>query len=87
MNRAERITAILTEALHPIRLELRDDSERHAGHAGASPGGETHYDVIIEAEKFRGLSKIHSHQMIYRLLDAEFKSGLHALSIRAHTPE
>lgn len=83
MNRAERIKAILTEQLQPIHLELRDDSAKHAGHAGAQPGGETHYALVIRSDTFAGLSKVQRHQMIYTLLDTEFKTGLHALSIEA----
>jgi len=84
-NRAERITSILTQALQPIHLEVRDNSHSHAGHAGASPGGETHYEVVIEAECFHGLTRIQRHQMIYKLLAEEFKTGLHALSIEARS--
>jgi BolA protein len=86
MNRIERIRAILQENLSPSRLELRDDSHKHAGHAGARPGGETHYELFIEAEAFRGKSRIARHQMIYTLLADELKSGLHALVIKASAP-
>lgn len=87
MDRYQRIISLLTQELHPILLELRDDSARHAGHAGAAPGGQTHFNLVIRSEKFAGLSKVKRHQYIYRLLDQEFKSGLHALSISALTPE
>ena len=86
MNRAQRITGILTQELHPTRLELRDDSHKHAGHSGAREGFETHFDLIIEAECFRGLNKIQRHQMIYTPLAEEFKTGLHALAIKAEAP-
>lgn len=82
-NRLERIKSILTENLRPSHLEVRDDSHKHAGHAGARDEGETHYEVIIEAEAFRGLTQIQRHQMIYKLVAEEFKTGLHALGIRA----
>jgi len=83
MNRAQRIKAILTQELSPSHLELRDDSHKHAGHMGASPAGETHYHLMIASNKFSGLSRVKTHQMIYALLDTEFKAGLHALSIEA----
>lgn len=83
MNRAERITSILTKNLRPSYLDLRDDSAKHAGHAGAAPGGETHYHLVIASEKFNGLGRVQCHQLVYSLLDSEFKSGLHALSIEA----
>jgi len=81
MNRADRITSILTGALEPSHLELRDESAKHAGHSGARVEGETHYFLSIKSEAFRGKSKVACHQMIYGLLGEEFKAGLHALSI------
>ena len=80
-NRLERIKDILTKNLLPGHLEVRDTSYLHMGHAGAQPGGETHYEVIIEAECFREMTKVRRHQAIYRLLADEFKTGLHALAI------
>lgn len=86
MDRKTRIISLLTNEFHPIQLELMDDSDRHIGHAGARPGGQTHYDLRIVAEAFRGLSKVQRHQAIYRLLESEFQSGLHALGIKALAP-
>lgn len=83
MNRAQRITNILTQQLAPGHLELIDESHKHAGHAGAAPGGETHYRLVIASDKLSGMSKVKSHQAIYALLADEFKTGLHALSIEA----
>ena len=50
----DAIQAKLTAAFQPIRLEIVDDSDRHAGHAGASPGGESHFNVLIESQVFAG---------------------------------
>ena len=86
MNRAARITAILSCELTPGHLEITDDSAKHAGHAGARPGGETHYTVHIEAAAFAGKSRVQRHQMVYALLNDEFKNGLHALAINARAP-
>jgi BolA family transcriptional regulator, general stress-responsive regulator len=83
MNRAERIRHLLEQELTPEFLEVTDDSHQHAGHAGAQPGGQTHYTVTIRSAQFSGMSKVACHQAIYRLLDDEFKSGLHALAIHA----
>lgn len=84
--RAERMERLLQKELNPSRITLTDDSTRHAGHAGARPEGETHYTLVIEAECFRGLSRVQCHQLIYRLLGEEFKCGLHALAINASAP-
>jgi BolA protein len=76
----------LTKALAPERLEVIDDSHRHAGHAGARPGGETHYSVYIVSEAFRGKSRIDRHRLVNATLAAELEGGVHALAIRALAP-
>ncbi len=86
MTRAQRIAAILTRELAPHHLQVTDDSAKHAGHAGASPAGQTHYTVTIESAAFVGKNKVQRHQMVYALLSDEFKTGLHALAIAAKAP-
>jgi BolA protein len=86
MNRADRILAILTQELAPSHLQLRDDSQKHAGHSGAAPGGETHYTLHIVSEAFVGLNKVARHRKIYALLAEEFSGGLHAIAIHAKAP-
>ena len=87
MTRKDRIAAALTEALRPIRLDIVDESDRHAGHAGARPGGETHYRINIVSPAFVGKSRIERHRMVNAPLVAEFASGLHALAIAAASPD
>ncbi|MDG2270192.1 MAG: BolA family transcriptional regulator [Alphaproteobacteria bacterium] len=86
MNRAERIREIIEDALAPEALEITDDSHQHAGHAGAQPGGETHYTLTVVSPQFEGQSRVMRQRSIYALLTKEFELGLHALSIRALTP-
>ncbi|MBN8531458.1 MAG: BolA family transcriptional regulator [Alphaproteobacteria bacterium] len=86
-SRQQRIKAILAERLAPTQLTITDDSHRHAGHAGAQPGGETHYTIAIISEAFCGLSRVARHRLVYDALKAEFAAGLHALSINTQTPE
>jgi BolA protein len=81
-----RIRTKLLEALAPVELDIIDDSHRHAGHAGAAPGGGTHYTVKITADAFAGLNRVARQRKVYDALGAEFKDGLHALSITAHAP-
>jgi BolA family transcriptional regulator, general stress-responsive regulator len=86
MNRAERMMGILAKELSPLLLELEDDSARHAGHAGHSPAGETHYKLRVESAAFAGLNKVARHRLVYKLLEAELNSGLHAINIDARAP-
>lgn len=64
-------------------LQIVDESHLHHGHAGAAPGGETHYAVHIRAAALAGLSRLAKHRAINDALRAEFASGLHALAIQA----
>jgi BolA protein len=80
------IVAKLTQAFAPERLEVVDDSHRHAGHAGARPGGETHFSVHIVSQAFGGKSRIERHRMINATLACELAGGVHALAISAAAP-
>ncbi|GAB7126715.1 BolA family transcriptional regulator [Silvimonas sp. JCM 19000] len=66
-------------------IELHDDSAAHAGHAGSGGGG--HFDVIIVAAAFTGLSKLARHRKVYELLADLIPTRIHALSIKALAPE
>ena len=82
----ERIVARLTAALDPILLDVVDESDRHAGHAGAREGGGTHYRVRVVSAKFDDRSRVERHRLVYGLLTEEFADGLHALALVAKSP-
>jgi len=81
------IRAKLTDALSPVVLEIIDESAKHAGHAGARPGEQTHFRLIVVSSAFEDLSRVERQRIVYGLLKEEFSVGLHALSLRALTPE
>jgi BolA family transcriptional regulator, general stress-responsive regulator len=87
MSVAEGIRAKLTAGLEPIRLVIRDESHRHAGHAGARPEGETHFRIEIVAAAFIGESRIARQRRVYQLLAEELAGRVHALSLATLTPE
>ena len=83
---ADSLARKLTETFAPSRLEVIDDSHRHAGHAGARPGGESHFQVVIEAAVFEGLSRIERQRRIHAALADDLAGAVHALSVRALAP-
>jgi BolA protein len=87
MSVQETITQKLAAAFAPVSLRVEDESDRHAGHAGHRPGGETHFRVYIVAGAFRGKSRIERHRMINGALADELQAGIHALAIHAASPE
>ena len=87
MRVASIIEKKLTQAFAPVRLSVEDESHRHEGHAGARPGGETHFRVEVVSAAFQGLSRVDRQRRIYGVLDEELKGPVHALALRALTPE
>ncbi len=86
MNLSDRIAMIdakLRAALDVTSLEIVDESHLHVGHAGAASGG-GHFQVVITAKDFGGLSKLARHRLIYEALGDAMKTDIHALSIKAH---
>jgi BolA protein len=82
-NRAERMRVLLDKVFAPSFLEIEDQSHLHHGHAGASPGGETHYAVRIRSSLLSPLSRVARHRAINETLAGEFAQGLHALALDA----
>jgi BolA protein len=74
------------EALAPERLELVDESAKHAGHAGAAPGGNTHWRLTMVSAAFAGKSVVARHRMIYAALGDLMQNPIHALAIAARAP-
>ena len=73
--------------LAPSRLELLDESAKHAGHAGAAPGGNTHWKLAIVSAAFAGKPTVARHRMIYQALGELMQHPIHALSINAKSPD
>jgi BolA protein len=73
-------------ALEPESLELIDESAQHAGHAGAAPGGETHWRLSIVSPRFHGQPTVARHRMIYQALGPLMQHPIHALVITARAP-
>ncbi len=86
MTMKDRIEARLREGLSPVAIEVTDESALHAGHAGARPGGETHYRIHIVSGAFADKSRIARHRMVNALLGGEFAAGLHALALKTLAP-
>ena len=84
-ERISRIRAAIEQALAPTRLEIVDDSARHAGHAGAREGG--HFKVSLTSAAFRGNNAIQRHRLVFAAVADLMKTDIHALNIDARTPE
>lgn len=86
MSVAARIRERLA-TLEPLALELVDESAQHEGHAGARPGGNTHWRLTIVSPRFAGKPTVARHRMVYQALGELMQDPIHALAITARAPE
>ncbi len=85
MTIAERLTEDLRSSLTAVHVEVRDQSARHRGHAGALEGG--HYDAVIVSTRFEGLGLVERHRAVYAALGDLRERRVHALALKTFTPE
>jgi BolA protein len=84
---AQTIERKLTARFAPLRLEVVDESHRHEGHAGAQPGGETHFNVTLVSPVFAGMSRVARQRLVYETLAEELRGGVHALALATLAPD
>ncbi len=84
MTLIEEITNRL-QNLAPTKLEITDDSAKHAGHQGNGGGG--HFTLTMTSSHFSGKSQIMRHRLIYQALADMIPKRIHALSIHALAPD
>jgi BolA protein len=81
----ERIGALLHERLHPLKLEIRDDSAAHAGHVGG--GGKGHFRLTIVSDAFSGMTLVQRHRLVHDALAPLLETDIHALTLRTRSPD
>ncbi|NCQ67622.1 MAG: BolA family transcriptional regulator [Alphaproteobacteria bacterium] len=86
MQMKNRIRQKLEKTFSPLSvLDVINESDNHQGHKGSPGTGESHFKIRLKSPAFNNLSRVTAHRLIYKSLDAEFKEGLHALSIEILT--
>lgn len=86
MDRIKAIRDRISQSLAPEKIEIIDESGKHAGHAGAAGGG-GHFAVKVISTRFARLSTLERHRMVYQAVNDLMPGEIHALSIQALTPE
>lgn len=87
MRVEEEIERRLIAGLQPSELEIVDESARHAGHAGARPGGQSHFRLRIVSAAFAGMTRVERQRRVYAVLGDLMTSDIHAMAMTALTPE
>ena len=78
-----QIQTKLNSAFQPAFLDVENESHKH----NVPPGSESHFRVTVVSVEFEGMSLVKRHQRINEVLSEEIEGPVHALSIRAKTPE
>ena len=86
MSAEARIREKLMLALEPIRLDVINESELHAGHRSSPGTGESHFRVLIVSPKFTGLPRVARHRLVNEALADELAGRVHALALSAYAP-
>lgn len=81
MTVSEEIRAKLEAAFAPRTLEVINESDRHAGHAGHDGGGESHFRVKIAADAFAPMSRVARHRAVHEALGKDLVGRIHALAL------
>jgi BolA protein len=81
MSREAEIRRALEAAFTVQDIEIRNDSDLHAGHAGHDGTGESHFSVRLRAPELAGLSRVARHRAVHKALGAELVASIHALAL------
>lgn len=76
----------LMVGLQPLRLDILNESELHAGHRNSPGTGESHFRILIVSEAFAGKSRVERHRMVNTLLADELAGRVHALALKTYAP-
>lgn len=76
----------LMVALRPIRMDVVNESDLHAGHRNSPGTGESHFRVLVVSEVFSGKSRVERHRLVNALLAEELQGRVHALALATYAP-
>ena len=87
MNTKEKIYLTLTDKLSAQFLDIKDESAGHLTHREAKTSGGGHYHITVVSDCFNGKTLLARHRLVYAILKEELREKIHALSLRAYTPD
>ncbi|CAF26737.1 BolA family protein [Bartonella quintana] len=79
----------LQDAFCPQKLEVINESHLHVGHPHQEHAlygkGETHFRVKILSSSFSGMTRVEIHRAIYKVLQKELATCVHALALEVES--
>lgn len=80
MPMKDEIEQRLLAAFAPERLEVINESHRHAGHSGDDGSGESHFRIVIRAPALTSLSRVARHRAVHGAL-GDLNTRVHAIAL------
>ena len=82
MSVQEIINEKILKEFTPEHLAIVNESHLHGGSSQ-----ESHFKITIVSEIFSGVPRVKRHQKIYKSLEIELSSGIHALALHLYSPD
>lgn len=86
MSAEARLKEKLMIGLQPTRLDVINESEKHAGHRSSPGTGDSHFRVLIVSDAFSGKSRVERHRLVNEVLAGEVGGRVHALALATYAP-
>ena len=80
MSIESELIARLTITFSPTRLEVVNESHKHAGHGGDDGSGESHFAVLIRADALAAMGRVARHRAVHAAL-GDLNQRVHALAL------
>jgi BolA protein len=80
MGVKDDIEVRLTAAFAPDRLEVTNESHKHAGHTGDDGSGESHFHILIRAQAFAPMTRVARHRAVHQAL-GDLNQRVHAIGL------
>lgn len=73
--------------MEPAKIKALIEAGLEGATVEVQSGDNTHYAAVVVSEQFAGVRPLARHQMVYKCLGSLMGNEIHAMSIRAHTPD
>ena len=73
--------------MHPNEVKKLLSTQINCEHIEVFGEDQRHYEALVVSKEFLGLMKIKRHRLIYQALGNHMIQDIHALTIKAYTPE
>jgi BolA family transcriptional regulator, general stress-responsive regulator len=80
MRVAEEMEFRLRAAFAPDRLEIVNESHKHAGHGGDDGSGESHFRVLIRSAALAAMARVARHRAVHQAL-GDLNTRVHAIAL------